>query len=95
MNKINWKVRFKNPIFIIQIVVAVILPILGYFGLTVQDVITWPLLGETLLKAILNPYVLVLVGVSVFNAINDPTTEGLNDSNKAMTYEEPKKTSEW
>lgn len=88
---INLKVRFKNPVFLAQLVMAILLPILTYFGLTVEDINSWSVLGKTLLDAISNPYVIGTVIVSVWNAINDPTTKGFNDSARAMTYTEPKK----
>lgn len=88
--KINWKVRIKNPYFWVQIGIAILMPILAYLGLTVEDLTTWGKVGEVLLKAVSNPYVLGLVVVSVFNAIQDPTTKGLSDSENAMTYTEPK-----
>ena len=88
--KINLKVRFKNPVFIAQLVLAVLTPIIGYLGLTVEDLSTWGKLGEILFEAVRNPYVLALVLVSVWNAVNDPTTTGLSDSERALTYEEPK-----
>ena len=88
--KINWKVRFKNPMFIAQLVVAILTPILAYAGLTAQDITTWEALGNLLLGAISNPYVLTLVIVSVYNAIVDPTTKGLGDSTESLTYEKPK-----
>ena len=48
-------------------------------------------MGDLIIGAISNPYVLGLVAVSVWNALNDPTTEGiLKDSDTAMTYEVPK-----
>lgn len=87
--KINLKVRFKNPIFIAQLIMSVLLPILTYMGLTVNDLTSWKLLGDALIKAIGNPYVLGLVVVSVWNAINDPTTKGVADSPNAMTYTKP------
>lgn len=87
---INWKVRFKNPLFIANLFMAVLLPILTYFGLTVQDLTSWSNLGEVLLGALSNPYVLGTIIVSIWNAINDPTTEGIKDSTEAMTYEQPK-----
>lgn len=43
-----------------------------------------------LLGAISNPYVLGLVVVSVWNAINDPTTNGISDSARALSYTTPK-----
>ena len=41
------------------------------------------------------PYVLGLVIVSVFNAITDPTTAGLGDSERAMTYSYPQITDDF
>lgn len=87
--KINWKVRFKNPVFIAQLLLAILTPILAYAGLTVQDMTTWQAIGNLLLGAISNPYVIGLVVISVFNALNDPTTTGITDSAKALTYDAP------
>lgn len=89
--KINWKVRFKNPVFIAQIILAILTPILTYANLTVQDLTTWGALSNLLISAVCNPYVLGLVIISVWNAVNDPTTAGVGDSDQAMTYEEPKR----
>lgn len=89
--KINLKVRFKNPVFIAQFILAIFTPILAYAGLTAQDLTTWKALLDLIVGAISNPYVLCLVVVSVWNALNDPTTEGiLKDSNAAMSYDKPK-----
>lgn len=89
--KINFKVRFKNPIFIAQLLLAIFTPILAYAGLTAQDLTTWKALFELIVDAISNPYVLGLVVVSVWNALNDPTTSGVSDSENALTYKTPKK----
>lgn len=86
----NWKVRFKNPLFIAQMILAVLTPILAYAGLTVKDLTTWQALGDLLIGALSNPYVLGLVVVSVFNAVTDPTTSGVKDSEQALTYAKPK-----
>lgn len=88
--KINWKVRIKNPVFWVQIVVAVILPILAHMGLKWEDMTTWAALGGAILDAVKNPVIVVAVIVSVWNAVNDPTTAGLGDSSQALTYEKPK-----
>lgn len=86
---INWKVRFKNPVFYVQLLLAVLTPILAYMGLTMSDLTTWSAVGNVLLQAVSNPYILGLVVVSVWNAINDPTTSGVSDSSKALTYNKP------
>ena len=87
---INWKVRFKNPVFIAQLFLSVLTPVLAYAGLTLADLTSWVALGQVFVDAVMNPYVLGLVIVSVWNALNDPTTEGLKDSEQAMTYDTPK-----
>ena len=87
----NLKVRFKNPVFIAQFILAILTPILAYAGLTVQDLSSWQVLGKILLEALGNPYVLGLIAISIWNALNDPTTAGIKDSKQAMTYESPKK----
>lgn len=86
----NLKVRFKNPVFIVQLILAILTPILAYAGLTMQDLTTWKTLGELLLNALGNPYVLGLIAVSVWNALNDPTTAGITDSAQALEYDAPK-----
>ena len=90
----NWKIRFKNPVFIVQLILAILTPILAYAGLTFQDLTSWSVLGDILLGAIKNPYVIGLIVVSVWNALNDPTTSGLTDSKRAMTYDKPFKEGE-
>lgn len=87
----NLKVRFRNPVFIAQIFLSVLMPVLTYSGLTVQDITTWQTLGNLLYNALGNPYVLGLIAVSVWNALTDPTTAGFGDSSRAMTYERPYK----
>ena len=89
--KINLKVRFKNPMFYVQIILSILTPILAYSGLTATDLTTWSKLGEVLVQAISNPYVLSLVAVSVYNALIDPTTKGIGDSEQALTYDTPNK----
>lgn len=87
--KINWKVRFKNPVFVAQFVLAILMPILTYLGLNMTDIVSWKILGEILFQAISNPYVLGTVAVSVWNCITDPTTIGVSDSVRALEYEKP------
>lgn len=89
--KLNLIVRFKNPVFIAQLILSILIPILAYAGLTAQDLTTWKALADLLIGAISNPYVLGLCVESVWNALNDPTTAGFGDSNNALTYTEPKK----
>lgn len=89
--QINWKVRIKNPVFWVQIGLSILTPILAYLGISAEDLNSWGALWAILLEAIKSPYVLGLVFISVWNAINDPTTSGVSDSLQALTYTQPKK----
>ena len=87
--KINWKVRKENIVFIAEIVASVFVPILAYFGMNWEDMTTWAAIGALLWQAIQNPVVVLAVCVSLFNAITDPTTKGIGDSERALSYEKP------
>ena len=52
----NLKVRVKNPVFWVQIVLSILTPVLAYAGLTAQDLTTWSKVGELIVGAISNPY---------------------------------------
>jgi len=85
----NFKVRLHNPVWWTQMFLSILLPVLGYFGMQVQDLTTWSLFGEILFKALGNPFVVGTVLISLWNACNDPTTKGFKDSARAMGYDEP------
>lgn len=81
---INWKVRILNKTFWVTLVPAVALLLqtfLAVFGIKLE-------LGETIDKLLvfINALFAVLVIVGV---VNDPTTSGVNDSTRAMTYDRP------
>ena len=83
---INWKVRIKNKNFWIALIPAVLLliqVIANVFGFTI-DLTD---LGQKLL-AVVNTLFVVL---AILGIVTDPTTEGISDSDLAMTYEEPKR----
>ena len=82
----NWTMRIKNPVWWVQIILAILTPILAYAGLSAQDLTTWNTLGTLILNALKNPYVLSLVAVSVWNACNDPTSSGVTDSTLVKSY---------
>lgn len=84
MNKINWKVRIKNPVFwttIIPAVVACVYTVLGAFGVV-------PALTENM---VLNIASAVITALTVLGVLVDPTTAGIGDSHLAMTYGAPRK----
>ena len=88
--KINWKVRIKNPVFWANIIRAVMAPVLVHLGINWEEVTTWAKLFEILVQAVSNPVICVAIVVSVWNAIIDPTTAGIKDSDRALTYNEPR-----
>ena len=55
----NWKVRFnkENILFIAQVIISVVVPILTYFGLQASDLTTWSKVWETFVQAVSNPSV--------------------------------------
>ena len=79
MKNINWKLRFKNKATLLAIASTVIL-LAQQLGLKLPDNIA----------DVVNTFLTLLVLLGV---INDPTTEGIGDSPKALTYAEPKKKS--
>lgn len=94
MTQINWKVRLKNAQFWISLALAILAPLFAYYGITGADLTTWSAVWNLIVKAVSNPYVLVTIGVSVYNAVIDPTTKGISDSKQALTYKAPKKEGE-
>ena len=86
MKNINWLVRIKNKAFWVAIIPAILFliqAVAAVFGYTIDlgD------LGNKLLVVVNAVFgVLVIIGVII-----DPTTAGVNDSEQAMTYTEPKK----
>ena len=77
MENINWKLRFKNKATLLAIASTVIL-LVQQLGFKLPDNIA----------DVVNTFLTLLVLLGV---INDPTTEGISDSPKALTYIEPKK----
>ena len=82
--KMNLKVRLSDPLFIASVVMSILTPILGYLGITIENITTWKALGDILIQAIANPYVLGLVVVSLYNTCIDFTTPGLKDSQRVL-----------
>lgn len=80
--KFDWKARFSNPSFYIQLALAVSTPVLAYMGITVQSINSWEFVLDIIMEAVSNPYILILTVISVFNAIVDPTTSGFCDKEK-------------
>ena len=86
---INWRIRIKNLMFWIGIIVSIFVPIFAYTGLSAQDITSWDTPFNLILNAVKNPYVLLMIAGSVYNTIVDPTTTGLTDSSRALQYSYP------
>ena len=50
---------------------------------------TWAGVWEIIKGKVSNPYCLFLVACNVWSALNDPTTSGVTDSDRAKTYTAP------
>lgn len=87
---INWKVRFKNPLFWVQLVAAISVPMFAGVGLEWEAMTTWAALGETIVKAVSNPVVIVAMLVAAWGVVNDPTVAGAGDSLEVMERDAPK-----
>ena len=77
MKNINWRLRFQNKATLLAIASTVIL-LIQQLGFKLPDNIA----------DVVNTFLTLLVLLGV---INDPTTAGVGDSAKALTYTEPKK----
>lgn len=83
---INWRVRIKNRDFWLTLIPAILLlvqVVAAVFGFQVN----LGNLGDKLL-AVVNALFAVLV---ILGVVNDPTTDGLHDSTRAMGYDKPHK----
>lgn len=82
--KINWKLRLQNKATLtalIMAIVALVYQVLGVCGVVPrvsQDQVT------TIISMVIN--IMCLLGIVV-----DPTTAGVSDSVRAMSYDKPKK----
>ncbi len=77
--KINIKARLKNKTFLLSI--ATLLITFVYQLLSMFDIV--PKVSENTVINLFGMFVNLLAGLGV---IVDPTTNGINDSDRAMTY---------
>lgn len=82
--KINWIVRIKNKAFWLAVIPAlalVVQAVAALFGYTI-NLETWVGKLQTVVNAVFA--LLAILGIVV-----DPTTDGVGDSNRALSYAEP------
>ena len=80
--KINWKVRFKNKIWLgsfLSLIVSFAYSMLGLFDI-------FPDVTRNNVIEILNQ---ILTFLGLIGVLVDPTTAGLGDSERALGYAEP------
>ncbi|MBR2663332.1 MAG: phage holin [Clostridia bacterium] len=80
--KLNWKVRFKNKVWLgsfLSLIVGFVYSMLALFDV-------FPQVTQNLVVQLLNQ---VLTFLGLIGVIVDPTTAGLGDSDRAMSYTEP------
>ena len=80
--KLNWKVRFRNKVWLTtfcSLIIGFVYNILAMFDIfpkVTQHIVT-QIVGE------------ILTFLGLIGVIVDPTTAGIEDSNRAMGYDEP------
>ena len=80
--KLNWRVRFRNKLWLgsfLSLIVGFVYSMLSLFDV-------FPEVTQSLVLQLLNQ---VLTFLGLIGVIVDPTTSGLEDSDRAMGYTEP------
>ena len=86
---INWKVRFKNRNWVIGFVSQVMIVIqMLLAGLHSMGLVQFQL-TDAIQNSILTFVNAVFIILSMLGIIQDPTTKGYKDSERAMKYQEP------
>lgn len=82
--KINWKVRLKNKYFWLTIVPALFLlvgQVLKALGINYDT--------DAASSAVVDVINAIFALLSAFGVVVDMTTQGISDSDRALTYDEP------
>lgn len=87
---INWKLRLKNPNFWVPLILFLFSTVGSVAHVAEADLTTWRGLSEVIKNILLNPSQLFAIGFALYGYIVDMTTKGTSDSQKALTYNEPK-----
>lgn len=83
--KINIPVRMKNVWFWVGLVGVV----LTAMGVSPEMFTSWGAVADAFASLISNPFMLGSVAMAVLGVFLDPTTAGVADSARAMTYIKP------
>lgn len=85
--KINIPVRFKNPWFWVGLAGVV----LSAMGVSADMFTSWGAVWDAIVNLVSNPFMLGSVVLAVLGVFIDPTTSGIGDSTRAMSYKNPSK----
>ena len=85
--KMNIPVRMKNPWFWVGLGGVV----LTAMGVHPEMLTSWGLVFQAVKDLVSNPFMLGSAAVAVLGVFVDPTTAGVSDSVRAMTYTTPNK----
>lgn len=80
--KINWKVRFKNKVWLgmfLSLIVGFVFNMLAMFDI-------YPAVTKNQVTEIITQ---ILTFLGLIGVLVDPTTAGIEDSNRAMGYDKP------
>lgn len=83
--KINWTVRWKNKVFWIAFIPAILVlikAVANVFGYTIEL--------SSIESNLLDVVEAVFMILGIVGIVADPTTSGISDSVQALTYDKPK-----
>lgn len=80
--QINWKVRFKNRVWLAALIALVVKFV--FEALAMLEIA--PAVTEEWVMTVVDT---VLTLLTMMGVIVDPTTKGVSDSDRAMTYDNP------
>ena len=83
--RVNLPVRLRNPWFWVGLAGVVCTAM----GADPKTLTSWTALWNALAALAASPYLLASVAVAVLGVLVDPTTRGLGDSARALTYTKP------
>lgn len=85
--KINIPVRVKNPWFWAGLAGVV----LSAMGVSAEMLTSWGAVWDAVVNLVSNPFMLASVVIAVMGVFVDPTTAGIGDSQRSLTYKTPSK----
>lgn len=80
--KINWKVRFKNPTWLTMFISLIV-------GFTFNILKMFDVVPSVTQNQIMEVVSQVLTFLGLIGVLVDPTTSGIGDSQRALSYDEP------